>query len=203
MKEYPVLFNREEVLAVQQGRMSEFRREMKPQPRYYGEFGACGFYEPEMINDDGEAYPGPERYGFFNEEESIVCPFGKPGDRIWVRETFTYWERCEDHNKLKPGESFDHTKPRGFGRLCDRLSRDGEDFIIYTADDTKVSLGNWEYPHPIYEHCVGRFGKTIPPTQMPRWASRINLGNTDVRVEQNSDGKWEWVVSVIDQGGQA
>ncbi len=67
-------------------------------------------------------------------------PFGKPGDRIWVRETFS----------TVP----DHDEPVG----CSAL--------LYAAD------GN------------GPYGKWTPSIHMPRWASRILLEITDVRVER-------------------
>jgi hypothetical protein len=77
---------------------------------------------------------------------------------LWVREAFTYLE-----------------------------SDTGEDFLVYKADDARRSIGEWEHPHPIYDHCVGRFGKIIPSIHMPRWASRITLEITDVRVERLQD----------------
>lgn len=69
-----------------------------------------------------------------------LCPFGKMGDRIWVRETF-----C-----AVP----DHEEPAG----CSAL--------LYAAD------GN------------GPYGKWTPSIHMPRWASRITLEITGVRVER-------------------
>lgn len=87
----------------------------------------------------------------------VKCPYAV--DRIWVREDFTYWE---DEETL-------------------------EDFIEYTADKSRRSLGDWKHPHPIYDHCVGRFGKTTPSIHMPRWACRLTLEVTDVRVERLQD----------------
>jgi hypothetical protein len=87
------------------------------------------------------------------------CPYGRPGDLLWVREAFTYVEEPPD----------------------------GEDFLVYEADGGRRSLGEWRHPHPIYDHCVGRFGQAIPSTHMPRWASRLTLEITGVRLERLQD----------------
>ena len=89
----------------------------------------------------------------------LPCPYGAVGTKLWVRETTTYWEHPES---------------------C-------EDYIVYNADGFKQSISKWEHPHAVYDHCVGRFGKNLPSIFMPRWASRITLEVTDVRVERLQD----------------
>ena len=82
------------------------------------------------------------------------CPFGAVGDRIWVRETF-----------------------------C-------------TVDDTQYGGGKWvdyratpkfEASHPAGWDCAPNDAEALkwrPSIHMPRWASRILLEITDVRVER-------------------
>lgn len=90
--------------------------------------------------------------------EPVVCPYGQPGDRLWVRETwglhlhgdFTYW--CRDSVS---------------GRGAEELLASWE--IAYAADATST-----------YDHWR-------PSIFMPRWASRITLEITDVRVERLQD----------------
>jgi hypothetical protein len=87
------------------------------------------------------------------------CKFGRIGDRLWVKEGL--W--CYDHT--------------GWGRngqlLWPKEPRDPKDWID----------GNCEYeadnPFPMNEP-IGRLNKMF----MPRWASRITLEITDVRVER-------------------
>jgi len=131
------------------------------------------------------------------------CPYGVAGDVLWVRENFTYWERRESDRELKPGESRDYQKPQGFAKLLERIQHEGEDYIKYLADGAVRSLAEWAHPHPIYEHCVGRFGRVMPSIFMPRWASRISLRVVSVRVERlqdisESDAKAEGVESDLD-----
>lgn len=125
MKERGMIFNGEMVRAILDGRKTQTRRVMKPQP---DEDGLA-----KVIN-------GP----WVDTSERIYrCPFGVPGDRIWVRETFSPVP--------------DHEEPAG----CSA--------ILYAAD------GN------------GPYGKWVPSIHMPRWASRITLEITGVRVERLND----------------
>lgn len=87
-----------------------------------------------------------------------LCPYGQPGDRLWVRETwglhgrgdYTWW--CRDSIK---------------GRTADDLALSYE--VAYAADATS------EYDH------------WRPSIHMPRWASRLTLEVTSVRVERLQD----------------
>jgi hypothetical protein len=88
----------------------------------------------------------------------VKCPYGQPGDRLWVRETFAFWDTFNDR---KPSE----------------LS--GNPGVEYMAGGTNLYGGT-------EPHLVGR-GKWRPSIHMPRWASRINLFVKDIRVERVQD----------------
>lgn len=174
-KERPILFRPELVRKILDGKKTQTRR-----PLGLLSFGAPSVIAPHEL-DDG-------RFGFFDDADGVyVCKFGRPGDVLWVREAFTYHERHEHDKPLKHGESTGINKPRGFAKWSERISHDGEDYLVYRADGKAMSLGEWEYPHPIYEHCAGRFGKVTPSIHMPRWACRLLLEITDVRVERVQD----------------
>ncbi|PLY37335.1 hypothetical protein F164LOC_10115 [Pectobacterium carotovorum] len=84
-----------------------------------------------------------------------LCPFGKVGDRLWVRETFNgFWLDDDVIQEIKDGIS-------KASELCD-----------YRSDypDSSQPVGGW-----------------TPSIHMPRWASRILLEITDVRVERLND----------------
>ncbi|MCE0212627.1 hypothetical protein LVU51_17595 [Klebsiella pneumoniae] len=89
------------------------------------------------------------------------CPFGSVGDRIWVRETFQ-------------GPLFDYD-------LMDNYCKDPTpfkkpEFCVYKADGVPAPEF---YDADDELHCCWR-----PSIHMPRWASRILLEITNVRVER-------------------
>jgi hypothetical protein len=83
-KEQPILFSAPMVRAILEGRKVQTRRVMKPQPGddWNPEVGICA-YEWK-----GSGEPGPDFFGAGDEDECYKCPYGAPGDRLWVRETF-------------------------------------------------------------------------------------------------------------------
>jgi len=113
----PILFNSEMVRAILDGRKTQTRRIVKPQPE-------------EILQGDW----------------SELCPYGKVGDRLWVRETFKYM-------------NLEHTKV-GYKASIDETCNDG----------AFIRLGNWR-----------------PSIHMPKWAARIFLEITNIRVERVQD----------------
>lgn len=93
-------------------------------------------------------YPHPER----------CCPYGEPGDRLWVRET---WAPCSEHIEER-GEA---------EAIADAKAQMPWSTIVYRADANG-----------------GYVGATVkrwrPSIFLPRWASRISLAITGVRVER-------------------
>ncbi|MFY9480245.1 MAG: hypothetical protein WAQ08_21635 [Aquabacterium sp.] len=86
------------------------------------------------------------------------CPYGRPGDRLWVRENG--WERPERTAKMLR-EGADTWAPYYY-------DADG------IGDQEAAELKGWGF-------------KRRPSIHMPRWASRITLEIVDVRVERLHD----------------
>jgi len=96
------------------------------------------------------------------EEVRNNCPYGVLGQRLWVRETW-YCDHFEVQRGpyLQPADMFD----------LDQSREDGE--LVYAAD----GLAPYEQEQPTWK----------PSIHMPRWACRILLEITDVRVERLQD----------------
>ena len=167
MKEKPILFNGEMVRAILAGRKTQTRRVIKPQPKtpQFEHLGVgitglwCG-YTPSW-------HGGPRVW-------EARCPYGKPGDQLWVRETFAElceladpWCECEDEAPDNPHH-----------------------FIEYRADSFNKYPGQWDdaFTDEI-EHAKeeGYLPRWKPSIFMPRWASRIQLRVESVRVERVRD----------------
>lgn len=92
------------------------------------------------------------------------CPFGTVGNRIWVRETFQ-------------GPLFDFEQMEAYQEDSSKFKK--PEFCVYKADG-KPAPEFFDADDNL--HCGWR-----PSIHMPRWASRILLEITDVRVEQLND----------------
>lgn len=145
MKERPILFSGPMVRAILEGRKTQTRRVIKPQP--------FDFYDRDGIVMD--RYKG-----------EIHCPYGTLGDRLWVRETFQL-PIC-----------FEEMSPSEVGKKCvDSGYRSPWAPIKYGAD------GDDKFLEMIHDF-GGAWGKNRVSIHMPRWASRITLEITGVKVER-------------------
>ncbi|AWA34305.1 MULTISPECIES: ASCH domain-containing protein [Klebsiella] len=110
--------------------------------------------------EDGSKWPWSEdaehAFDFWHP-----CPFGSVGDRIWVRETFQ-------------GPLFDFDLMDSYCK--DSTPFEKSEFCVYKADGV---------PAPEFYDADDELHSCWRPSiHMPRWASRILLEITDVRVER-------------------
>ncbi|HDT3077284.1 TPA: hypothetical protein QHM76_003175 [Klebsiella pneumoniae] len=164
MKERGMIFNSEMVRAILDGRKTQTRRIMKVQPvlngNFYEVFGAAWSKGMKSI----PAVPG--------HSLSTRCPFGAVGDRIWVRET--WWQAGQSHARYPDDDEYGWYGSRR---------------VFYAADGNPPNEPNDHYPKGLRG---GKFSaakpnhlwRKRPSIHMPRWASRILLEITDVRVER-------------------
>lgn len=147
MTERGMIFNAEMVRAILDGRKTQTRRIMKPQPEPCprgGHWWPSNVFKT-MLHVEDEMQNGKGGWGGLVGD---ACPFGDVGDRIWVRETWA-----------EAGAS---------------------------APDLKLYRANYpEHVPSIYENVPpAEEIRWTPSIHMPRWASRIQLEITGVRVER-------------------
>lgn len=168
MKERPILFSSAMVRAILDGRKTQTRRVMRPQPPA-GWFGES----PDETREDNEPFGITPRW--------LVerCPHGKPGDRLWVRETWGIGTRPCPVNGW----------------------RDGIEYRADAVDSADLPLH--ALPDHVDADSIRRGWR--PSIFMPRWASRITLEITEVRVQRlqeitPADACDEGALEVLDVG---
>lgn len=157
MKERGMIFNGEMVRALLDGRKTQTRRIAK------GVEGAVKFCPECDINGEDifVALGEKDHTGMNPVLGATSCPFGAVGDRIWVRETFQ-------------GPLFDFDLMDSYCK--DPTPFERPEFCVYKADGAPAPEF---YDADDELHCRWR-----PSIHMPRWASRILLEITNVRVER-------------------
>lgn len=157
IKERPILFSGAMVQALLNGSKTQTRRAVKNQPEGDGVeimHGATKFPAYGLSDWISDKYQG---YGFQTDDELWRCPYGQPGERLWVRECFA--------SGKKMGED---------GYLTD------EPLTIYRATDEDVQWYDGADDCPVKTPWK-------PSIHMPRVASRLLLEITAVRVERLQD----------------
>ena len=96
------------------------------------------------------------------------CPYGGCGEYMWVRETWMLYDKHESRHYLQ-----DHKIPDSPNGLMPGSEGYWKRRIRYAATEKN--------PDPV------NTWKWRPGIHMPRWASRITLAITDVRVELLND----------------
>lgn len=156
--ERPILFIAPMVRAILDGHKTVTRRAVKaPIP---GSTVRVRAYRNRLGNQVfGPVIGVSEKLGEITELSGIKCPYGQPGEHLWVRETWY----C-NHFDVQKGP---YLQPADMVDL-DQARVDGD--LVYAAD----GLTPYEQEQPVWK----------PSIHTPRWVSRILLEITDVRVER-------------------
>lgn len=168
MKERPILFSALMVRAILEGRKTQTRRVIKPQPCIDEMNNFCwnglNFGQGTGLQPHVQALASPIPS---IRTKRVHCPYGAAGDRLWVRETFAQWHGQE----LFSGRPWPLTAYRA-----------GRSWINGNCPGYAQGETFWEAPDDKPEDVKWR-----PPIFMPRSASRILLEVTDVRVQRVQD----------------
>ena len=167
VKERGMIFNDEMVRAILEGRKTQTRRIMKNQP------AEVGPEAPVMVREIGAGF---QWYGADGVSSVFNCPFGIVGDRIWVRETWAILGN-EDGCSVDWNDNLCRGDEKNAARIY-RASCEQKpgDYGLWSIPDD----ADWK-PHTVNEKFDGGWRPSI---HMPRWASRILLEITNVRVER-------------------
>lgn len=184
MKERPILFAGPMVRAILDGRKTQTRRSLK-------------LPADQSIYFDGKVHPavqaithrGAGWFGFDAPDETkkaysttfpfftIRCPYGVIGDRLWVREKWTIADMLDGPADDQQGALIAYAADGSTSERCipqpDPVARDTE-------------FQKWQQKLEYFEVC-GAEDNWMPSIHMPRWASRITLEITSVRVERVQD----------------
>ncbi len=120
MKERPILFSGAMVRALLAGTKTQTRRVVKPQPRRVD--GGVPFGDAPAW---AHAEPG---------SAMMRCPYGKPGDRLWVRET---WACLDSHIRQGSRLAFRADTPDG---ECVRVDAPWRPSIHMPRWDSRITL---------------------------------------------------------------
>lgn len=153
LRERPILFSGPMVRAILEGRKTVTRRAVSIQPNSRADIGSYGVGQPFIRNPN-------------SAKKNLECPYGRPGDRLWVRETWQGPLVSSEEMEAAPSWHKDLKRYRDAAHCAYRASGDSCEYV--DPDDNF--------------HCRWR-----PSIHMPRWASRILLEVTDVRVERLQD----------------
>lgn len=146
MKERPIIFNAEMVRAILSGQKTQTRR-------------AVANVRPDnclTLRKPTKTKAGTHTH-VIDAPKHGLCPFGKVGDRLWVREAHAF-------------------VPEPAYRRSTGITQ-----TVNPNDDYQASIYRENF-----DRCSGGI-KWRPSIHMPRWASRIQLEITNARVERLKD----------------
>lgn len=165
----PIIFSGAMVRAILDGRKTRTRRVVRPQPHecHNGDLIWKDRLVGSVLSERSWEQCGPYT------EAYEVCPYGQPGDKLWVRETW----RCFIGD-------YDAGAPL---------------IVEYRADHAKCTVD----PDSVQWEKIANTPGWRSSIFMPRWASRIELEVLAVRVERVQDISDEDVIAEgIDIGKQ-
>lgn len=147
MKERPILFSAPMIRALLDGRKTQTRRILKPQPQAGTE---------EVLENHGNVFqPWSDTESRLLPDQNWRCPYGVPGDRLWVKEGIV----------------------RGYGNDM-QMSRYSADGLPTVAD-----AWPWQRNHLASIHCPRRLSRILLEVNGVRVERLQDISETDAAAE--------------------
>jgi hypothetical protein len=174
--EHPILFNEENIRAILDGKKTQTRRVIKPQPPE-----DCTVWSGWIIDSTAKKEIGSASWtdvpGALPSKEHIVkCPYGKIGDLLWVRESLRRFKRLNFLESKFFNPDFEEV-PKEYQKWTAQYIATGT-AVPYAPGAKEGWCGTalWQWKT-----------KILSPIFMPRWASRIVLEITNIKVQKLLD----------------
>lgn len=172
MTDHTILFKPEMVRALLDGRKTQTRRILNPQPPEWATF--C--QQPTMFNAFGRWVPSGLWAWSEPEQDPPRAlrrwPIDKDGDHYWLRPKYSIRDRLWVKETWRP-----HSLGETNWNVEVEYAADGQRIIV---NDGEFGDNDWHWPKAAERG-------NVSPLFMPRWASRITLPVTNVRVERVQD----------------
>lgn len=194
VRERPILFSAPMVRALLDGSKTQTRRVCKPAANL-----SAVVEVPDPL-ERGQVYNG-SHFGDEDGEVQFACPYGGRGDRLWVRETWQFHGGMLDCGTARSSAGTSlyqdivvsypadgarvtlHPSGQDWPTPKQPPQREGEVYSLRDAPADFAYTGKNTY----HDRLTRWWNRKIPAIHMPRWASRITLEITSVRVERLQD----------------
>jgi hypothetical protein len=180
MTDRPIIFSAPMVRALLAGRKTQTRRVLKLPKKTFS--GGPIYERPDMGGWEattsggggcfmivkGEKIPAPEKVAIWHRTTGVCMevPF-QAGDRLWVRENCAAEERETDNI-----DGVRYVADQAFAKIADSQKAADDWVCLFAYNQARKPYGR---------------GKQVPSIHMPRWASRLTLIVTHVRIQRLQD----------------
>ena len=184
MSEHRLFLNADERAAIRAGRKTQFRRAVKLKP-----------WQGIELRDDGQPWPWMDD-GERGLDYWLPCPFGKPGDRLWVPESWSYHAQAMSAASEAAGPFVYRADSDGQAKLCDRwrapvsMPRFAARIVLEVVSVRVERLANITISDAIREGYDGSLSTPIDPSiewVAQQWESIHGAGSWNKI-------PWVWVV---------
>jgi hypothetical protein len=201
MKFHPILFSTEMVKAKQAGRKSQTRRVIKPQPSeswMKNVFMLCP--TGNMFRSNGEQmFWLSDDSAPIDKDSEINCPYGKPDDVLWTRESFMLRNGSVGFSKYAYKADFKHAiimglpkykpsihMPKAAARLFDKILKIRVERIADITEEDAIAEGI--EPVENYNSGEGKYPGQFYKNYLPHGYMEVTARDSFISLWQSING---------------